>query len=271
MFERSRLGALLIAGTLAVVPLSACADDSLLSERADDSPPPARADGPPVVLELFTSQGCSSCPSADAFLGEMAETRDDVIALSFHVDYWDYIGWEDPFATAETTARQKTYADTLGISYVYTPQLVIDGASHVTGSNRNAVSNAIIVSKASPARRVPVALEAGPTGRLKVEIGAVDGYYGSSTVWLVSVDRRHTTTVDAGENRGRSLTNHNVVRDYRSIGSWTGDAMTIELGPDDMPSAPEARGEGCAILVQGNYGKGRIIGADLVWLDGAEL
>ena len=262
MYERSKLAALLVATALAVAPLSAQADDPPLSAQADD---------PKVVLELFTSQGCSSCPSADAFLGEMAESRDDVVALSFHVDYWDYIGWEDPFATAEMTARQKTYAEALGIAYVYTPQLVIDGASHVTGSNRNAVKNAILVSKAASARRVPVALEARPTGRLTVEIGAVDGYYGAAEVWLVSVDRSHTTTVDAGENRGRTLTNHNVVREYRSIGSWTGDAMTLELGPDDLSSALVSMGDGCAVLVQGNFGKGRIIGADLVWLDEAEL
>ena len=245
MSIKSNLCALLVAAALAVVPLS------------------VRADSPKVVLELFTSQGCSSCPSADSLLGELAEARDDVVALSFHVDYWDYIGWEDRFATSETTERQRDYARALGIAYVYTPQLVIDGSRHVVGSNRHAVKDAIDVSKAAKARRAPVALTSGGPGRLTVEIGRSEGYYGDATIWLVSVDREHATTVDAGENRGRTLTNYNVVRDFRPIGRWTGGAMTLDLGPDDLPNA----GDGCAVLVQENRGKGRIMGGDLVWLD----
>ena len=245
MSIKTNLCAVLVAAALAVVPLA------------------ARADGPKVVLELFTSQGCSSCPSADSLLGELAEARDDVVALSFHVDYWDYIGWEDRFATAETTERQRDYARALGIAYVYTPQLVIDGSRHVVGSNRHAVKDAIDVSKAAKARRAPVALTSGGPGRLTVEIGHSDGYYGDATIWLVSVDREHATTVDAGENRGRTLTNYNVVRDFRPIGRWTGGAMTLDLGPDDLANA----GDGCAVLVQENRGKGRIMGGDMVWLE----
>ena len=246
---KMKFSVLLVAAALAVVPVS------------------AQAGSQKVVLELFTSQGCSSCPSADAHLGELAEMRDDVIALSVHVDYWNYIGWEDRFATAEMTARQKDYARALGIAYVYTPQLVIDGTSHVTGSNKHAVKNAIAVSKALDTRRVSVALTSSASGHLTVEIGASDGYYGAATVWLVSVDRQHTTTVDAGENRGRTLVNHNVVRDYRPIGRWIGNAMTLELGPDELSDASEGVGDGCAVLVQGSQGKGRIMGADMVWLD----
>ena len=152
---KKTLGALLIAAALAAVPLS------------------ARADGPKVVLELFTSQGCSSCPSADNYLGELAAERDDVVALSFHVDYWDYIGWEDRFATKESTQRQRDYARALGIAYVYTPQLVIDGKSHVVGSKRHAVKSAIAVSKATKKKRVPVALTSNAPDHLTVEIGAL--------------------------------------------------------------------------------------------------
>ena len=249
MLMKKKLGAFLIAAALAVVPFS------------------VQADGPKVVLELFTSQGCSSCPSADAFLGELAETRDDVVALSFHVDYWDYIGWEDRFATAEMTERQRTYSRALGIAYVYTPQLVIDGARHVVGSNRHAVNDAIGVSKAIKARRVPVALTSSGPDHLTVEIGRSDGYYGDAMIWLVSVDRQHKTTVDAGENRGRTLINYNVVRDYRPIGRWVGNPMTLELGPDELSRTAGGIGEGCAVLIQENRGKGRIMGADLVWLD----
>jgi len=97
---------------------------------------------PPVVVELFTSQGCSSCPPADAFLNDLSR-RDDVIALSLHVDYWDYIGWEDPFATPESTNRQRRYAPVLVERSVYTPQMVIDGAAHEVGSKRKAVTRLI--------------------------------------------------------------------------------------------------------------------------------
>ena len=249
MSKMMKFGALLIAAALAFLPLS------------------ARADDPKVVLELFTSQGCSSCPSADAYLGELAATRDDVVALSFHVDYWNYIGWEDRFATEETTTRQRDYGRALGIAYIYTPQLVIDGKRHVVGSNKGAVKKAIAVSKKTKARRVPVALSANGSGSLTVRIGGSNGYRGTATIWLISVDRKHTTSVDAGENQGRTLVNHNVVRDFRSIGRWTGKAMTLQLGPDELASAASGMGDGCAVLVQGNRGKGRILGADIVWLD----
>ena len=246
MFKRTRWGVLLVAAVLTVVPAAVRADDRK------------------VVLELFTSQGCSSCPAADAFLGELAATRDDVVALSFHVDYWNYLGWEDRFATAEMTARQKDYARALGISYVYTPQLVIDGARHVTGSDKNAAIAEIGKAKAREIRRVPVALEASAPGRLTVELGAADGYWGAATIFLVSFDRRHETAVEAGENQGRSLVNHHVVRDFRPIGTWTGSAMTLEL----EPAATGTMGDGCAVLVQEREGNGRIMGADLVWFDG---
>ncbi len=249
MIAKMKLGALLLASALVAVPAAVHADD------------------PKVVLELFTSQGCSSCPSADAYLGELAATRDDVVALSFHVDYWNYIGWEDRFATEETTERQRDYARALGIAYVYTPQLVIDGSRHAVGSNKSAVNTAINVSKAVKARRAAVALSSSAPGQVTVEIGESDGYYGDATVWLVSVDREHRTTVDAGENRGRTLTNYHVVRDFRPIGSWTGNAMTLELGPDELSRLRDGMGDGCAVLVQENRGKGRIMGADIVWLD----
>ena len=246
------LGALLLAAVLAATPAA------------------ARADEPKVVLELFTSQGCSSCPAADALLGDLAATRDDVIALSFHVDYWNYLGWEDRFATAEMTARQRAYARVLGVSYVYTPQLVVDGVRHVTGSDRNAVTAEIREAKARTAARVPVAVRSSAPDRLVVEIAAAaDIDDGAAAVWLVTFDRRYTTTVDAGENRGRTLVNHHVVRDYRRVGTWDGDAMTLELGPGDVPDAPETAGEGRAVLVQAGRGNGRILGADAVWVEGA--
>ncbi len=244
--------AVLFAAGLAIAQTPAQAADSTTS--------------PKVVLELFTSQGCSSCPAADELLGHIAAMREDVIALSFHVDYWNYIGWKDLFATPATTARQKAYARALGISYVYTPQLVIDGARHVTGSDRDAVATAIETSRNSSQTRVPVALASRADGRLTVEIASAE-FDGTAAVWLVNFDRRHTTTIDAGENRGRTLVNYHVVRAYRRIGTWTGDAMTLDLGPDDVAETPETAGDGCAVLVQADHGNGRIVGAEAVWVD----
>ena len=111
--------------------------------------PVRAADKPLTVVELFTSQGCSSCPPADAFLGELAR-RDDLVALSEHVDYWDYIGWKDPFASPDLTKRQHEYARLLGLRYVYTPQMVIQGADHVTGSDRAGVLRKIAEAAALP-------------------------------------------------------------------------------------------------------------------------
>ena len=116
------------------------------------------------------------------------------------------------------------------------------------------------------ARRAPVSITASAPDRLTVKIGRSEGYYGEATVWLVSVDRQHKTTVDAGENRGRKLVNFNVVRNFRPIGRWSGGAMTLELGPDELSKGVGGMGDGCAILVQENRGKGRIMGGDMVWL-----
>lgn len=117
---------------------------------------PAQAGGEKIVVEFFTSQGCSSCPPADAYLAELAK-RDDVIALSFHVDYWNYIGWSDPFLSREATERQRAYGRTMGKSYVYTPQVVVDGRAETVGSNRHEVSNLINMAAAAP--KVPIAVD----------------------------------------------------------------------------------------------------------------
>ena len=251
MLKSRNRRAVLFAAVLAIAQIPAQAADAAAS--------------PKVVLELFTSQGCSSCPAADALLGHIAAMREDVIALSFHVDYWNYIGWKDLFATPATTARQRAYALALGVPYVYTPQLVIDGARHVSGSNRDDVVAAIEASRNASRARVPVALASRADGGLTVEIASA-AFDGAAAIWLVNVDRRHTTTVDAGENRGRTLVNHHVVRAYRRIGTWTGDVMTIELGSDDVAGTSETAGDGCAVLVQADHGIGRIVGAEAVWI-----
>jgi len=216
----------------------------------------AAADRPLTVVELFTSQGCSSCPPADAFLGELA-MRDHVLALSFHVDYWDYIGWKDPFASADNTRRQRDYSRKLGLRYVYTPQMVIQGAAHATGSDRSAVLDRIEKNRA--VARIPVDLRQGDDGGVRLFIAdAPEGVAAEeAAVWLVVFDRELLTPVKRGENKGRKLRNYNVVRRLSRIATWRGKALDMAVTvPDMVPGG----GRACAVLVQSEE-TGRILGA----------
>ena len=213
-----------------------------------------------VVVELFTSQGCSSCPPADAILGELAG-QPNILALSFHVDYWDYIGWKDPFASAQYTNRQREYAATLGLRYVYTPQIVVDGRHDIVGSHRREVTRAIQQSS-EMIPVVEVKLEAAEGGRAVLSAGTAPS--GGATVWLVTFDDSHDTPVARGENRGRDLRNSNVVRELTTLGNWTGEAKSFPL--DFAKARSEGRG-GCAVIVQDGRG-GPILGAAVFDLDG---
>jgi len=214
--------------------------------------PVSAAEKPLTVVELFTSQGCSSCPPADAFLGDLAK-RDDLLTLSIHVDYWDYIGWKDPFASPENTKRQRRYAQTLGMRYVYTPQMVVQGASHVTGSDRAKV--AALIKKAARMPRVPISISRDKNNiNIKVSGGATGE---KATVWLAVFDKKHDTPVKRGENGGRTLSHYNVVRNMSRIGTWTGRAITIPTDVADMKSRGR---DGCAVILQ-SLSTGRILGA----------
>ena len=201
----------------------------------------------PVVVELFTSQGCSSCPPADRLLGELAR-RPDVLALSFNVDYWDYIGWKDPFASPAHTERQRAYGRALGRRVVYTPQMVIDGADDAVGSARAEVE-ARIAAAAARGGKLTLRFAQDESGRNRVLIPARTPDLPPSavpaTVWLVLYDREHVTPVKRGENAGATLVNRNVVRELRRLGQWTGEAIEMAL---DI--APDAAGDGCAVIVQ---------------------
>jgi hypothetical protein len=205
----------------------------------------ARAEpaGPPVVVELFTSQGCSSCPPADEFLGELA-ARGDVLALSFHVDYWNYIGWEDPFSMPEATERQRGYRHALGLRVAYTPQMVIDGRSDAVGSNRGAVEAAITAAAANVHVAVAFAGDAGTGYSVRLPETALDA---PATVWLVLYDRSHETAVKRGENTGRTIRNSNVVRELIELARWDGAATEIPL--DIAPELTAGR-DACAVIVQ---------------------
>ncbi len=216
------------------------------------------AAGEPVVVELYTSQGCSSCPPADTYLGELAR-RPDVIALSFHVNYWDYIGWKDPFASPETTNRQRAYARTLRQSYVYTPQMVIDGRSHEVGSKRAEVERRIASLRERGGGKLAVRIDRGADGGLSVTIPSANRHE-AAAVWLVLFDRSHTTKIKRGENRGRELTYSNVVRRVTRIGSYDGAEMTIPLS---LPATEMSARDGCVVIIQSDA-TGPILGAAMV-------
>jgi hypothetical protein len=200
-----------------------------------------------VVVELFTSEGCSSCPPADALLAELA-IRPDLLALSFHVDYWDRLGWKDPFSSAAATQRQNRYARLLGLDAVYTPQIVIDGHWQTVGSDRDAVVQAVAQARQASAA-VPMTL-ALDHGKARVALGA--GRAGmSATVLLLGFDRRHVDRVGGGENGGRTLTHIDVVRGFAEIGRFSGAAGLI-VAPVPWPV------DRVAAMVQAD--DGRIIG-----------
>jgi hypothetical protein len=199
--------------------------DLIAAAIATSIAPATQAATRPVVLELFTSQGCSSCPPADALLGKLAQ-RPGVIALAWHVDYWNHLGWRDPFASREATARQQAYARQLN-SVVFTPALVVDGAKIVVGSERAVVESAI---EAAAPLRIPVTLSRTEDGT-DVEIGA-----GPSPVRVLRIvyDPEHATAVDAGENGGTRLREYRIVRQVETLGEWDGSArrfVTKRPGP----------------------------------------
>lgn len=220
---------------------------------AADPAKAARSGSSPVVVELYTSQGCSSCPPADAFLGELAG-REGVLALSFHVDYWNYTGWTDPFSTAASTARQRAYRHTVGRGYVYTPQMVIDGRAQAVGSDRATVAR--IIDGFAESQKLSVTLAPEGADRVRVRIAAAD-YAGKAAVWLVAYDDEYTTRISRGENQGRTLSNIHVVRAVRRVGSWSGEATELSV---NLSQEGVAGFGNCAIIVQ-EEGMGAVLGA----------
>jgi len=210
---------------------------------------PAAAQELPVVVELFTSQSCSSCPPADAFLSELSATRSDVLALDLHVTYWDRLGWKDPYSLDAATARQKAYAALLDSDQIYTPQMVIGGRRGAVGSDRSDVLAAIAAAKADRGAEPVVPLDVAIDGsRLRVAAGAG---HGTATLLLVGFDARHTTSVRGGENGGRVLSEVNVVRSISTVATWDGRALTV--------TADRPPGERAALLLQAP--DGRFLGA----------
>ncbi|WP_116597083.1 DUF1223 domain-containing protein [Primorskyibacter marinus] len=178
----------------------------------------AAAQNHPVVVELFTSQGCSSCPPADQLLGELAR-RDDVIALALHVDYWDYIGWKDVFAQAGFTKRQKAYAAVAGLRSIYTPQMVVQGTEDVVGNRRMDVADLI---RKHESQRLPVSVDLARNGSELVISARALRSAGPADIHLVRYEPEQIVAIKRGENAGRTLTYHNIVTDWRVLGRWDG-------------------------------------------------
>ena len=218
---------------------------------------PAPTDKPAlVVVELFTSQGCSSCPPADALLTKLAN-RDGILALGFHVDYWDYIGWKDPFSDPAYTQRQRDYAGMMSGRYVYTPQIVVQGAWESVGTDEALLETRIVKARNLP--RVPLDLtydKAAHTVTLSIPQAVM---MESHAVWLVLYDEEHTTHILRGENGGRTLTYSHVVRSLRRLGNWQGEAMAIPIDLSAMGVKPD-QAYACTVLLQARE-TGRILGA----------
>lgn len=200
----------------------------------------AAAETRPVVVELFTSQGCSSCPPADRLLGELAQ-RPDIVALGFHVTYWDGAAWRDPFSREASTERQEAYDRRLTGGQVYTPQMVIEGTVELVGSDRKAVLAAI--DRVKPEAVAPVSFAAD---RKSVAIGAGAATAGA-TVLLARYAAARTTQIAGGENALHAAMDTNAVETITTLGGWDGK-------PISFPIEPPGEGEGLAVLVQASDG-----------------
>jgi hypothetical protein len=222
---------------------------------------PAHTAEPRAVLELFTSQGCSSCPPADKIVGELAKDP-SVIALSMPIDYWDYLGWKDTLADARFSARQRAYSRARGDREVYTPQMVVNGSVHVIGSDRGGIEDAIDrTDKAEGVMSVPVTMTQSDN-HLTVSVAASNKgpalMHGE--VWICSISKAIPISIGRGENRGRELTYYNVVRNLFKVGDWNGGS-----GSWTVPLETVARDgiDGAVAYVQdGNRDKpGAMLGA----------
>jgi hypothetical protein len=221
-------------------------------------PAPEAAGKTNAVIELFTSQGCSSCPPADALLGRLAD-EPGLVALSFSVDYWDYLGWRDTLGSPANSERQRNYARSRGDGRVYTPQIVVDGVAHVNGADESAVHAAVKAAEKRLAKaKVPISMRAeGDT--LLVDVGAAPegSDRRAATVWLALAKEVEKVSVARGENHGRELAYHHPVREFTPIGIWHGEAMTFRLPLKDL----KTRGGDCMFALLQVENSGPILGA----------
>ena len=212
------------------------------------------------VVELFTSQSCSSCPPADKVLGEIIK-RGDVVALAFHVDYWNYLDWKDTFSDAAFTKRQYDYAASFGSTQVYTPQMIVNGKQSVKAGSPDGVFAAMdkMNKNAGP---LPVAVSASiDSGHLSIAAGAGTG---EANLVLVIFEAKESVDILRGENSGKTVEYRNAVTEVRTIGMWKGGELKVELPAKEYMVK---KGYGCAVLLQrqtANGTPGEIIGAALI-------
>ncbi len=190
--------------------------------------PLAGAGEPRAVIELFTSQGCSSCPSADRVLGELSHDP-SLITLSLSVDYWDYLGWKDTLALHRHSNRERAYANVRGDREVYTPQVVVSGVEHVLGSDKAAIEKAIDEARKSAAPlTLPVTMSVAD-GKVTVQVAGAEGEERQAEVWLCPITGKVRVAIERGENRGHTLTYTNVVRRWVKLGTWNGQPETFTI------------------------------------------
>jgi hypothetical protein len=206
---------------------------------------PAAAE-PRAVIELFTSQGCSSCPDADKLLGEIVKDP-SVIAVSLPIDYWDYLGWKDTLADPKFTARQKAYSKVRGDRQIYTPQVVVNGKLHALGSDRASIDRAIgdSVGK-SGVMSVPVKVSVA-NGQITVALPESSSAHNTGEVWICSVAKSVPIAIGRGENRGKQITYHNVVRNWLKVGDWNGKPATWTVPIENLNSQDV---DGAVVYVQ---------------------
>jgi hypothetical protein len=225
-----------------------------LPALAEAQKPAARSD---ALIELFTSQGCSSCPPADALLAKLGKQK-GIVALSFSVDYWNYLGWHDTLSSPANSERQRDYARVRGDGKVYTPQLIVDGVAHVNGSDEAAIGKAIeTAAKRLEHVKVPVALH-DEDDTLVIDIGAAPEVSDkrAATVWLAVAKKEETVSIKRGENRGKRLSYFHPVRELMPVGMWKGEATTLKLPLKEL----KTRGGDCLVaLLQADKG-GPILG-----------
>src|ERR1700722_19337274 len=208
----------------------------------------------PAVVELYTSQGCSSCPPADALLGELSQMP-NVLALAFHVDYWDSIGWRDDFALPMASERQRRYVETLGLSSAFTPQVVVDGRSSFVGSDKPR----ILAAMAEPLITIPILIDGAPGGLIGPVPERPD--QGRYDVNLIAYLPEAATNVGRGENSGRTLQEFNIVRQFRTLGVWNGQESVFRAAVNSFP----ADATRVAVLLQRNQ-QGPIVGSAMALL-----
>lgn len=234
-----------MAGKRTIVRFSAAVVLAVLASAV------AAQDHKRAMVELFTSQGCSSCPPADALIAQLAKDPNYVV-MSLPIDYWDYIGWKDTFASPAFTWRQKAYAAARGDNHVYTPQVVVDGIAHAVGSDREEIISA---AESCFGRRgaMQVPLAAHHQGdRLLVSAGAAaTGGATTGALWLARVARSRTVAIGRGENSGRSVTYTNVLRSLRKIGDWSGKPAEYEVAHAELNGTDA---DAAFLILQGSQG-----------------